>query len=274
MEASLLHSDHRAELLELLRAEPDANLFLIDILSRDGVQETLAETWIGIGEPVIAGAIVLGRRAPDAPARLVVPFGDPDAGAHIGQRIRQDGPVSMIIGPRAASDGVWQGLAQPTPTVFFDQRLYVCTEVSAGARLPIRVARIGDVPRLEPLAAEMMIEDLGVDPRIPDPDLHQRSVASRCSRGRTLLAEREGRICFQLNIGTFCKDGAQVGGTYVHPDFRRQGLSTSGMRAASEALLSLTRCVSLHVNEANTPAVRCYERTGFVRAAPFRLIIK
>ena len=274
MEASPLHPDHRAELLQLLRAEPDTNLFLIDILSRDGIRETLAETWIGIGDPVAAGAIVIGRRTPNAPARLVVPFGDPDAGVHIGRRIRQDGPVSMIIGPRSASDGIWQGLEQPTPTVHFDQRLYVCTEVSAGPRLPIRVARTADVPRLVPLAAEMMIEDLGVDPRIPDPELHQRGVASRCSRGRTLIAERDGRICFQLNIGTFSKDGTQIGGTYVHPDFRRQGLSTAGMRAASEALLSMTRCVSLHVNEANTPAVRCYERTGFVRAAPFRLIIK
>ena len=274
MAASPLHPNRRNELLERLGAEPDANLFLIDLLQRSTVQNTLAETWIGIGDPVTSGAIVLGRRAPGAPARLVVPFGDPEASVHIGRRIRKDGPVSMIIGPRAASDGVWEGLAQPTPSVHFDQRLYVCTAVTAGTRLPLRMARIEDADRLAPLAAEMMIEDLGTDPREPDPALHQRSVESRCSRGRTLIAEQGERICFQLNIGTFCRDGTQVGGTYVPPDFRRQGLSTAGMRTASEALLSQTRCVTLHVNEANVPAVRCYERTGFIRAAPFRLIIK
>ena len=164
MEASPLHPDHREELLQLLRAAPDTNLFLIDILQRGTVQHTLQETWIGIGSPVSAGAIVIGRRAPEGPARLVVPFGDPAAGAHVGRRIRQDGPVSMIIGPRAASDGVWQGLAQPTPAVHFDQSLYACTAVTAGPRLPIRMARAEDAPQLSPLTAEMMIEDLGVDP--------------------------------------------------------------------------------------------------------------
>jgi len=274
MQATRLYPDQRADLLRLLRPEPDTNLFLIDIAQRRALSNNLDETWIGIGDPLEAVALVVGRAAEDLPARLVVPFGDPDGCVHIGQRIRQDGPVTMLIGPRAESDAIWSGLGQNTPSVRFNQRLYTCTEVAEGLGLPIRLATIEDAPRIAPLAAAMMVEDLGVDPRSPDPGAHLNSVRSRCTSSRTILSEKDGQICFLLNVGTFCDDGTQVGGTYVPPEFRGRGYATAGMRAAATTLLSLTRCVTLHVNEANTPAVRCYERTGFQRMAPFRLIIQ
>ena len=192
---------------------------------------------------------------------------------HLGA-IRRDGPVDMLIGPRAACDALWGGLGHGIPKVCFNQRLYVCTTPSTGPRLPIRLARLEEAEQIAPLAAAMMREDLGVDPRKPDPEAYLAQVRTRCRNGRTILGELDERIAFLLNIGTICDDGIQVGGTYVPPEFRGQKLSTAGMRSVTSALLSMTRCISLHVNEENTPAVRCYERTGFKRAAPFRLIIR
>ncbi|MFT5679351.1 MAG: GNAT superfamily N-acetyltransferase [Myxococcota bacterium] len=274
MQAHHLTPAHRDSLLQLLAPAPDTNLFLIDILTRRPPSTTLDETWIGSGDPLQATALVIGRSAPNAPARLVVPFGDAAACEQIGRRIQQDGPVSMIIGPRAASDAIWRGLGQTDPKTFFNQRLYSCTRVMAGERLPIRLATVEDAERIAPLSAAMMVEDLGEDPRIPDPAAHLESVRRRCAGSRTLLGMRDGELCFLLNVGTFCDDGVQVGGTYVPPEFRGQGIATAGMRAAVSALLPMTRCITLHVNEANQPAVRCYERTGFTRMTPFRLIIQ
>jgi uncharacterized protein len=274
MQAHRISPEQRDEVLRFLRSALDTNLFLIDILTRRHPGATLSETWIGIGAPLQAVAVVIGRVAPGAPARLVVPFGDAAACEGIGARIREDGPVSMLIGPRAACDGVWRGLAQTTPKTFFDQHLYRCTQLGEGPRLPIRLATLQDAERIVPLSAAMMVEDLGEDPRAPDPVAYLESVRSRCAGSRTILSMQEGTICFLLNIGTFCDDGVQVGGTYVPPAFRGQGIATAGMRAAAATLLSLTRSITLHVNEANLPAVRCYERSGFVPAAPFRLIIQ
>ncbi|MDG1483665.1 MAG: GNAT family N-acetyltransferase [Myxococcota bacterium] len=274
MQAHRISPEQRDEVLRFLRPALDTNLFLVDILTRRPPSATLSETWFGIGAPLLAVAVVIGRAEPGAPARLVVPFGDAAACEGIGACIRQDGPVSMLIGPRAACDGIWKGLGQTAPKTFFDQRLYRCTEIAAGHRLPIRLATIEDAERIAPLSAAMMVEDLGEDPRAPDPAAYLESVRSRCARSRTLLSMQERSICFLLNIGTFCDDGVQVGGTYVPPDFRGQGIATAGMRASTATLLSLTRSVTLHVNEANLPAVRCYERSGFVPASPFRLIIQ
>ena len=273
MQATPLHPDQRDDLLRLLEPEPETNLFLIDVARSRTLAQTDDETWFGLGSPLQAVALVVGREGPDRRARLVVPFGDADACVRIGERIQRDGPVKMLIGPRAACDGIWQGLAQGTPSVCFNQRLYTCTQTTDGPGIRIRLAAVEDAERIAPLAAAMMVEDLGVDPRVPDPDDHLDNVRSRCTNNRTLLAELDGHIVFLLNVGTLCDDGTQVGGTYVVPEFRGRGLSTAGMRSATAALLSMTRCVTLHVNEANTPAVRCYERAGFQRAAPFRLII-
>ena len=68
--------------------------------------------------------------------------------------------------------------------------------------------------------------------------------------------------------------GAQLGGTYVWPEDRGRGIATRAVRGLVGTLRSegLPR-VTLHVHEANTPAVRCYVAAGFRPHAPFRLMV-
>ncbi len=117
-------------------------------------------------------------------------------------------------------------------------------------------------------------EDLGRNPRRAYRELHDQSVRDRIRQGKTWVLERNGQIVFQINAGSSVTPiGCQVGGTYVPPEHRGNGYAVVGMRALCRRLLQHNNAVTLHVNEANLPAVRTYERAGFTRAAPFRLVM-
>ena len=276
MQVERLHAPHTLPLLALLDADPESNLFLIDVLRTRGAGVWRLESWYGAlqGETIVAVALVIGRAAAGQPARLLVPAGEPRGCAAIGRFLRDAGPVEMLIGPRAPCDALWSSLDAPAPRLRYSQRLYVCDTPPAGAGLQLRQARLEEAEQVAALAAQMMIEDLHIDPRLPSPQRHLASVRARIDKGSTLVAAQDGSIVFQLNIGTRCPLGVQVGGTFVPPAHRGRGLSTRGMVTACRLLLAQSAMVTLHVNEANTPAVRCYERAGFRRAAPFRLLIR
>ena len=278
MRAVRLRAAQIPELYALLREDIATNLFLLDLLETRGLGAWSTEEWYGVWHDgaLIAAALIVGRARPGQPARLGVAYGDTDGCREIGARARWGGPVDMLIGPRAPSDALWAGLAEPQPAkVFYEQRLYLCTAPTDGEALPLRVARPDEAPLIEVMSAEMMREDLGVDPRETEPARHRLAVQRRVEEGRTLVGEDEGgAVVFVLEVGTCRAEGAQVGGTYVPPAHRGKGLAIRGMRAAVQRLLDSVDSVSLHVNEANTAAVRCYERVGFVRGAAFRLLIR
>ena len=177
----------------------------------------------------------------------------------------------MLIGPRDSCDGILAGMGNPQPRIHYNQRLYICHRVTKGESLKIRYATLNDFDHLVQCSAEMHLEDLLEDPRITKPKEHKISVRSRIEQHKTLVAVQDKEICFTLNIGTSFRMGCQVGGTFVPKKFRGQGLSIKGMRAACLMLLRRCNVVTLHVNEANEPAIRCYRSTGFEEGPPFRL---
>ncbi|MEZ4241492.1 MAG: GNAT family N-acetyltransferase [Myxococcota bacterium] len=122
-------------------------------------------------------------------------------------------------------------------------------------------------------AARMEIEDIGVDPRAESAKTHDAVVQERVRAGRTFVLSREGGIVFQVNVGTSHRTGAQIGGTYVPPALRGRGLAKEGVAATTRRVLVNHPRVTLHVNEANTPAVHVYVAVGYQRRDPFRLIV-
>jgi predicted GNAT family acetyltransferase len=252
----------------LLANDPVVNLFLIGFLSAHPVERTW---WYGVGRPVRAVVLVL-------PGRLAVPFApDPGDAAQLGEHLREQHLPSMLIGPREACDRLWAAWTAGTAARRrYDQRLYrleadhVPTGVDPDG---FRAATLAEWPEISHNAARMEIEDIGVDPRVEDPRMHDAVVQERVRAGRTLVIERGGELVFQVSVGTSHRAGAQIGGTWVAPTHRGQGLAIAGVAAACRRTLAAHPRVTLHVNEANAPAVRTYERVGFARDAAFRLIV-
>jgi ribosomal protein S18 acetylase RimI-like enzyme len=59
---------------------------------------------------------------------------------------------------------------------------------------------------------------------------------------------------------------AVVGNVFTHPKYRGRGYATAATSAVTEALLDCCDCVVLTVDPANAPAVRAYEKLGYVDA--------
>ena len=243
------------------------NLFLLGFLA---VHRLERAWWYGtFGGGALTGVVMV------LPGRLAVPWieGRSDAVA-LGRHLATLHTPCMLVGPREACDGLWETWAGDVQaTRFYDQRLYtVKSAPEVGLVNGFRRASFDDWPAVAQWAAEMEEEDLGSNPASEDPELHERVVQERVKSGRTWVIERAGEIVFQINVGTTTAWGCQIGGTYVPKPHRGKGLATLGVAALMDRLLARQPLVTLHVNEANHPAVRVYEKVGFSRAAPFRLI--
>lgn len=266
LDAVRLGDEHEWVVAELLEQEPVSNLFLLGFLEAHPISRSC---WYGIGDPLRAVALVL-------PGRLAVPYApDPEDAARLGLHLRRQHNPSLLVGPRVTCDALWRRWAPgASPRRYYDQRLYVLDTAPPGPDpAGFRRATVDDVRLIVPQAAAMEFEDLGVDPQRENPLGHASAVLDRLQGGRTwVIAEREA-IVFQINVGTLHRLGCQVGGTYVPPERRGEGLATGGLAATGRRLLVHHPRVTLHVNEANEPAVRVYEKVGFRRDAALRLVV-
>ncbi|MBN2799601.1 MAG: GNAT family N-acetyltransferase [Deltaproteobacteria bacterium] len=252
---------------ELLLGEVEVNLFLLAMLEGWEVDRL---PWVGVldGDALRAVALVL-------PGQVAVAYAPEAAhGALMGSAAPPFQPDTLVIGPRDASDQLWSTWASGQRWGRrYNQRLYVAREPSARSTLPgLRLARAADEEELLARSIQMEIDDLGFDPSTRNPESFRYSVQRRIQEGRTWVLEEGGRLLYHINVGVQVSWGCQIGGTYVPPALRGQGIATEATRQIVSRLLERNPIVTLHVNEANTPAVRVYERAGFQRAAPFRLI--
>jgi len=253
---------------ELLLHEPLVNLFLLGYANAIPLRRAV---WYGLrhGERLRAACLLL-------PGRLLVPYAPVDArdAEALGAALRKRHRPTMMVGPRAACDAVWSVFA-PDADVdrHYDQRLYVCREAPETGPIPgFRKATVSDLEEVAQHARRMEYEDLGRWPDASSPATWRHGIRRRIENGQTWVIERDGALCFQIHVGTVTPWGAQVGGTWVPPEHRGQGLATQGMLGLGRALLPGHKALTLHVNEANTPAVRTYRRAGYVEDVPFRLI--
>lgn len=268
MEVIRLGTGWEAAVEALLVRDPILNLFPLSFLDVHPIDRS---TWMGAidGDAILALTLMI-------PRRLAVPCGeDLAAMGAIGTflRRRRYSP-SMVVGPREPADALWSNWAPSTRTrCFFDQRMYVCEQVPTSPPLAgFRRALEHEWRVVSEYSGAMEQEDLGRNPALTDPAAHRAVVIERIRSGRTWVLVRDDTIVFQINVGTRSLGGCQVGGTYVPPAHRGKGYATLGMRELCRRLVPKHRCVSLHVNEANTPAVALYERAGFRRAHAMRLI--
>ena len=168
----------------LLNSDPATNLYQIDVLLRNPLPAFNLYEWRGVfvNQELIAISLSAARLKPNTPSSLCVPFGDLDGCRLLGEAEAKMGGTENLLGPKDASDMLYDGLGQPEAPVWTDEQLYVCQQQGVDEPyLTIRPAKIEELDVLEPMAAQMQIEDIGSDPRKGDIDATVNALHSKSS---------------------------------------------------------------------------------------------
>lgn len=264
------------EVRELLSQDPVTNLFLLDKVDKTGLSAHSRAQWHGARDATgrLQALAYTTRAQVGRPADTVVPWGDAAHAEAIGERIASAGGTRMMVGPRSTCDGIWRGLGRPEPRRHHDQRLFLIDRLPQGTHTPVGRATLDDVDVLTEMEAGMLGEDLGISRADLDMDILRRRTREKVLTGTAWVAREGGRIVFVVHVGFRTPLGAQVGGTFVWPADRGRGVATRSMRGIVRTLLGdgVPR-ITLHADEANAPAIRCYTAAGFQPHAPFRLMV-
>jgi len=278
MKLRALHKRDRQQAINLLEKDKEANLFQLDSIDSRAFSGWYQDQWWGVfqNKQLLGVGGCFGRPSHGYPARLVVPYGEATAMKLLGQFERDRGGSHMVIGERDSADSFLQGMKPPSYQTFYNQRIFVCSKVhpsDGNGALTFQRAQLKHETDIYEMSAQMMLEDLGKDPRKPSPTQYRETIRRRIQEGRCFIGLYKQEIAFILDLGTNCIRGCQIGGTYVPPKFRGRGFATQGVHFWTERLIQKFGMVTLHVNEENIPAIRCYKRVGFLQSSPYRLAI-
>ena len=274
MQATILHQHHLKALKDFLVQDVTGNLFGLGRLEQSGIQPRADSEWWGVFDPHdrIQAACFAGAKGPDGTFGLLVPAGDPQSCLTLGLSLAVRGGGRWAVGERTATDFLWKGMGKPNTSINSDQCLYELTQPHPGDCLSLRFATKNDRSWVIHAATEMMKEDFGVKQFMDDDERFHRSIDMGIRSHQELIGEYKNQPVFRIKISTLCSYGAQVGGTWVEPEFRGKGLGQSGMRATVNHLLSQVPRVTLHVREQNNAAIGCYSAIGFNAVQAFRLL--
>lgn len=143
---------------------------------------------------------------------------------------------------------------------------------SAGpADLILRKPLFTDADTLAALQAAYEQEEVLPKDAAFNPAVSRLNIERILSNEHILAAELGGRLVGKINTSSSSFTRFQVGGVYVHPDFRGLGIAR---RMAAEFVRSLIvrgRGISLFVKKTNSAALSVYRRLGFTLWGDYRI---
>ena len=174
-----------------------------------------------------------------------------------------------FVGPQARIDRLWEAVRswhRPPVLARHHQPLYVLLPDALAALEPaaVRQATLADADSVIENSAEMMLGELGYDPRVNRPSF-EAAVRRAIALGHWWVWIEDGALRFALNVGARTALTAQLQGVWTPPAMRKRGYATAALGEIARRLLVGNATLSLYVNDFNTDAIALYERLGFVR---------
>lgn len=257
----------RDEVLEFLGRSPVENIFLAHKIATYGLdRRRLGSVYAfdrrdtGISSLMLDGGTV-----------FVAGFDADALRAFVGQL----GPVrrcSSILGPAISVLGLHLGLTERwpgswgqvsnvrsrQPLMFLDHP----PEAEADPR--VRRLTVDDYASYLDASVHMYTDEIGSSP-FKYGGGYERFVMQRLTDGDAYgIVDRDGRVIFKADLGPRLGEHAQLQGVWVAPSLRGTGLSVPALSGMLRLAMARYPRMSLYVNDFNAPAIRAYERLGFV----------
>jgi ribosomal protein S18 acetylase RimI-like enzyme len=97
------------------------------------------------------------------------------------------------------------------------------------------------------------------------------SLAQLIRKEQMLAAKLDGRIVGKINTNAESFTRFQIGGVYVHPDYRGLGIARRMTAALASALFAQGKAVTLFVKKHNAAARSVYRKVGFELSGDYRI---
>jgi ribosomal protein S18 acetylase RimI-like enzyme len=129
--------------------------------------------------------------------------------------------------------------------------------------IDLRRATLGELELVVPVHAQMVREELGIDPMKTDPAAFRDRCARRIHQGRVWVCVEDKGLTFKADIISDLPEINYIEGVYVSPEKRGQGYGARCMRQLTNTLLTHTRSVCLLAKEQSLAAQSCYRKAGY-----------
>jgi len=178
--------------------------------------------------------------------------------------------LRSFVGPVASVGRLWERVHDwhPAPVLVREyQPLYVLERgaLRAAGEAGVRPANLTDAETIAEQSAQMMIGELGYDPRQARAGF-LAGVRYQIEAGNWWVWIVDGRLRFQCSVGSHSRHTAQIQGVWTPPSERGRGYAAAALGAIAQRLLERTPTLSLYVNDFNDAAIALYERLGFVQS--------
>ena len=254
------------EALEFLARSPVENLFLAAKVATYGIDRRRLGNVFAFDRGGEIVSLML-----DGGTVFVAGF-DPGAlPAFVGQL----GPVrrcTSILGPSISVLGLHLGLTERWPASWSGvsnirgrQPLMLLERpplIAPDAR--VRRLTADDYPSYLDASVHMYTDEIGSSP-FKYGTGYERFVMQRLVDGDAFgVVDDHGKVIFKADLGPRLGDQAQLQGVWVDPALRGQGISVPALSGMLRLAMQRYPRISLYVNDFNAPAIRAYERLGFV----------
>lgn len=256
----------RDEALEFLACSPVENLFLAAKVATYGIDRRRLGNVFAFERGGEVVSLML-----DGGTIFVAGF-DPGAlPAFVGQL----GPVrrcTSILGPSISVLGLHLGLTERWPASWSGvsniRRRQPLMLLERPPQVPpdARVRRLtaDDYPSYLDASVHMYTDEIGSSP-FKYGTGYERFVMQRLVDGDAFgVVDDHGKVIFKADLGPRLGDQAQLQGVWVDPALRGQGISVPALSGMLRLAMQRYPRISLYVNDFNAPAIRAYERLGFV----------
>jgi ribosomal protein S18 acetylase RimI-like enzyme len=262
-------SDEKA-VVEFLGRAPYDNVFLTHLVLSDPLALARGALYVAYDDGAVRGVAFFGRQ-------VVLAADDEAIDAFVSLAVQHRGE-RMIVAPRPQVARYWSSVKrQHQPPRFVRDRQPVMmvdssTLAAGDDRVVARKARSDEAPDVAQNSAQMILGELGYDPRTIPGDF-VGGVRQMIARRMWWVGERAGELCFFCNVGAWSPRTAQLQSIWTPPALRGSGLATLALIGVCRQLLQEVPSLCLYVNDFNTAAIRLYERAGFSTVGEFQSIL-